>query len=224
MMQCKRIRICRSGRLLVVLAVLMCGCGGPHAASTADPPTNASLLVSMTQEPTQTIDQFFRALQKNDSRQVALLMTDQARQKLQQQNLKIEIFAENPASLRYQVREVEYVSPQRNGAHVKCWWEKTDPKGKRTTYETIWMLRLQKNGWRIAGAAVPHKPSSPLLFDFESPADALQKQRQLSVQPALEPRDETPLSQGDHVTLRNRGDNAPRAGNLRPASFSVSRE
>lgn len=54
-------------------------------------------------------------------------------------------------------------------------WTETYPDGA-ITYEIVWVLRRQAEGWRIAGMALELLPGQPPQFlNFEDPQDMMQK-------------------------------------------------
>src|SRR6185369_12987163 len=57
-------------------------------------------------------------------------------------------------------------------------WTDIGDDGKPQSNQFVWALRLQPEGWRVAGVAVEMFPNQPpLLLDFEDPADMIQKQQ-----------------------------------------------
>ena len=72
----------------------------------------------------------------------------------------------------YQVRPGEILGDQ-NGAHVKSVWTERFDDGDET-YEIVWALRRQQDGWRLAGMAMELIPGQPMQYlNFEDPADML---------------------------------------------------
>src|SRR5262249_62416966 len=81
----------------------------------------------------------------------------------------------------FKVGKVEYVTPNKDGAHVWCsWTDAVDDQGHTRTDEIIWVLRHESEGWRIAGMVTKVYPDQPpLVLNFEDPEDMLRKQQLL---------------------------------------------
>jgi hypothetical protein len=167
---------------LVCLSVVLLassGCGktnssdsaaGSDSASRRDP-SGAAPSVST---PTEAVTQFYEALRDGEEAKIASLLTDKARR--ESANSGLDIRSPGSASLTYEVGEWEYVTPAKDGAHVKSIWTELDDEGTRISTEVIWVLRKQADGWRVAGMATQVKQGQlPLLFNFEDPADMIQK-------------------------------------------------
>ncbi len=77
----------------------------------------------------------------------------------------------------YQVHPAEIFADQ-SGAHVKSVWTEKFDDGDET-YEIVWALRRQQDGWRLAGMALQLIPGQPMQFlNFEDPADMLRKKEE----------------------------------------------
>jgi hypothetical protein len=77
---------------------------------------------------------------------------------------------------RFVIGKVERLAE--DGARVAVDWTDRDYNGKSRTDQTIWMVRKEAEGWRIAGMAVPIFEGEPMvLMNFEDPEDMLRKQR-----------------------------------------------
>ena len=161
------------------------GCGksdnsGPAADSSAignrasgpagsESPDAASLQSS---KPTEIVARFYDALRDGDASKIAALLTDKAREETSRSGLAIR--SPGSTSLAYQIGEFEYVTPEKDGAHVKSVWTEADADGQRVSTDVIWVMRRQQNGWRVAGMATPVEEGQlPLLFNFEDPENML---------------------------------------------------
>lgn len=175
-------------RVLSILALtaLTCwfaGCGGapqgsPDAANSASGPdasgTAASTLPAGASGPAGVVAQFYESLRTGNDAAIASLLTDKARAETSKSGLGIQ--SQASTSLSYEIGETEYVSDQRDGAHVKTTWKEPSADGQMTSTQVVWVLRKQTNGWKISGMATPVVEGElPLLFNFEEPEDMLQK-------------------------------------------------
>ena len=161
---------------LLSLTVLVCGLAGCGAApqgssdaaksASSEPAgsgpaatavvTDAGSVGSPTADasgPSAVVAQFYEALRKGNDLAIAGLLTDRAREETSKSGLGIQSQASE--SLSYEIRETEFVSDQMDGAHVRTMWLEPDRAGQMTTTEVIWVLRKQRNGWKISGMATP---------------------------------------------------------------------
>jgi len=124
--------------------------------------------------PAAVVAQFYEALRRGSDATIASLLSDLAREETSRSGLGIQSQASE--SLSYQISETEYVSDQMDGAHVRTTWMEPSPEGQMTATEVIWVLRKQRDGWKISGMATPVVDGElPLLFNFEEPEDMLRK-------------------------------------------------
>ena len=80
------------------------------------------------------------------------------------------------AETTFQIGKVEYLTSDQKGAHVSSIWTERDDRGNSVSYEIVWALRHQQEGWRIAGMATQVTESSaPIFLNFEDPEDMLRK-------------------------------------------------
>ena len=65
--------------------------------------------------------------------------------------------------------------------HVSTTWTDTDPDGFTSNDDIVWVVRLDPEGWRLAGMATKvFDDMAPLLLNFEDPEDMLSKQEMLA--------------------------------------------
>ena len=97
---------------------------------------------------------------------------------------------------KFAVGKVEYVTPQKDGAHVVCSWSDVDAEGQTRTDQIIWVLRKEIEGWRIAGMVMRvYADEPPLIYNFEDPEDMLRKQELMRQGPIRQ--SQTPSSHKD---------------------------
>lgn len=174
------------------LTVLICGlagCGGApqgssEAANAGSSPAGgegltpaagaAAAAPADSSGPADVVAQFYEALRRGSDETIASLLSDKAREETANSGLGIQSQASE--SLTYQISETEYVGDPTDGAHVRTTWMEPGPAGDTTATEVIWVLRKQRDGWRISGMATPVVEGElPLLFNFEEPEDMLRK-------------------------------------------------
>ena len=164
-----------AGTILILIAV---GCGqsaGPPAniAGNAAPGNVAG------DGPDKAVAEFLEAVRTGNDQKAASMLTPLARQK----TTEVDMVVAPPGSptAKFQVGEVEYVTPEKDGAHVWCrWTDVIDDQGHTRTDDLIWVLRKEAEGWRVAGMVTrvfPDRP--PMVLNFEDPQDMLRKQQML---------------------------------------------
>ena len=168
--------------LLVLAALAPIGCGG---GSDAPPAANISTENgggnntaapngAKTEPPDAVVTAFLESLRKGNDVLAASLLTDRARQETAKKGLKVQ--PPGTPDMTYQIGQTEYVSEAKDGAHVGSVWSEKGPTGETESFEVIWVLRLEAQGWRIAGMATPvGEDNQPLFLNFEDPEDLLQK-------------------------------------------------
>src|SRR5207253_11183175 len=111
-------------------------------------------------------------LRSGDSPTTESLLTGKARQELAKHSLSVDV--QSAPNATYQVRPAEILGDQ-SGAHVKSVWTERFDDGDET-YEIVWALRRQQDGWRLAGMAMQLVPGQSVQFlNFENPEDMLRK-------------------------------------------------
>ncbi len=172
-------------RMSWMIALLLAGCGGSSDEASAPPSSEPQYVpvVNFDHNPgsdaTTTVDantpaavvsQFYDAMRAGDDRTIASLLTDKARSETAKNGL--EILSQGNPSLTYRIGKTEYVTENRDGAHVASLWTEPDERQQSVTTEVIWVLRKQTEGWRVAGFAQVYGDDF-VLFDFEDPQHML---------------------------------------------------
>lgn len=184
----------KSGWILLVGVVMLTltGCGSkaetPAASIATDngaaPQTGAP--TSNVQSPDAVVTAFLESLRLGNDALAASLLTQVAREETQKKGLKVQ--PPGTPDMTYQIGQTEYVTPEKDGAHVGSIWSEKLETGEVASFEVIWVLRLEPKGWRIAGMATPvGEQSEPLFLDFENPDDLLQKWQASETELAEEP-------------------------------------
>lgn len=172
------------------LAFLMtAGCGqpAPPAAADSDSPrigsaespstaaSSASTAVAYA-TPDAAVSAFLQALRDGDDEVAEALLTPKAREETAKRELTVQPPGTPNATFR--IGKVEYLSADKTGAHVNSTWIEQNPEEGPSSYDIVWALRRQADGWRIAGMATQVNPNEPPVFlNFEDPDDMLEKWR-----------------------------------------------
>lgn len=153
------------------------GSDGGDSAAAAQPQNDAPKTAQLPPAdagPDVVVGTFLDSLRNGDDATAEALLTDKARIETEKANLKVE--PPGTPSARYQVGQVQYVTENKEGAHVASVWEDTYPDGSTETYNVTWVLRRQPAGWRIVGLATQPQANLPEVFlNFENPQDMLAK-------------------------------------------------
>jgi hypothetical protein len=158
---------------------------------------NRSVSSSSQDTPDHAVFEFLEAVRTGNDKQAEDMLTPVARQKTTE--MQMVVAPPGSPTAKFTIGGVEYVTPEKDGAHVWCTWtDVADDQGHTRSDDIIWVLRHEAEGWRIAGMVTkvyPDKP--PLILNFEDPEDMLRKQQLLhgeaagggdSEQPAGEPQ------------------------------------
>jgi hypothetical protein len=183
---------CLTLSTLLAIVVGLVGCSSKKAVdsagagTTANMATNAQpgvqpkvatqpIAVPASATPDQVVTAFLNALRSGDSPTTESLLTATARQELAKHSLSVDV--QSAPNATYQVRPAEILADQ-SGAHVKSVWTEKFDDGNET-YEIVWALRRQQDGWRLAGMALQLIPGQPMQYlNFEDPADMLRKKEE----------------------------------------------
>jgi hypothetical protein len=144
--------------------------GQQQAAAPTQPiavPSNAT--------PDQVVTVFLNAMRSGDSPTTESLLTGKAREELAKHSLSVDV--QSAPNATYQVHRAEMLQDA-SGSHVRSVWTERFTDGDET-YEIVWALRHQQEGWRVAGMAMELLPGQPIQFlNFEDPADMLHKKEE----------------------------------------------
>lgn len=201
------------GAFLVGLGLVGCGGSatptaqnGQSAASNASTdtakPAGKPVSVPASATPDQVVSVFLDALRGGDQATTAALLTAKALAETSKRSLSV--CPQATPNMQYQVTKSEVLPENPSGAHVNVTWTESYPDGK-LSYEVVWVLRRQQEGWRVAGMAIELVPGQGLAFlNFEDPDDMIRKQEEAMA--ALNPpAAETAALPGNSAPMGNSG-------------------
>lgn len=175
-MRCARPKVVfpiRGGSAAIGFFLVCClsavGCSGTGGGGAATEPAKA------------TVAAFLEAIKRGDDAAAGGLLTTVARAKTKEMGISVAPPVADTAIAT--IRECEMVSESDDLAHVATVWIDTDPDGFRTEQNVVWVVRLDPEGWRVAGMAVKvFDDMAPLLLNFEDPEDMLAKQEEVALE------------------------------------------
>lgn len=180
-------------RCALLVGAFLCGiglvgCGGTSeptsgssqaaGASSTQAATKAGKPVSLpaSATPDQVVSVFLDALRAGDQATTAALLTGKALTETSKRNLSV--CPQATPHMEYKVTNSEVLPENPSGAHVSVRWTESYTDGK-VEYDVVWVLRRQKEGWRVAGMAIELVPGQGLAFlNFEDPDDMIRKQEE----------------------------------------------
>jgi len=156
-------------------ACLLSGCGLAGfmlaGCSNSGPATTAN----STEPAKATVTQFLEAVKRGDDDGARAMLTKVARAKTLE--MGISVAPPMTSTATHSIRECEMVADSQDLVHVGTTWTDTDPDGFTTTENVVWAVRLDPEGWRVAGMATKiFDDLPPLLLNFEDPEDMIAKQ------------------------------------------------
>lgn len=152
-----------TGCCLAALGLAGCSGGGTAIGTSNTDPAKA------------TVTAFLEAIKRGDDEGARSMLTKVARAKTQEMGISVAPPVNSTAT--YSIRECEMVPEAEDLVHVATTWTDTDSDGFTTTENVIWAVRLDPEGWRVAGMATRiFEDMPPLLLNFEDPEDMIAKQ------------------------------------------------
>lgn len=151
---------------------------GQQSTAASSMPAAVVPLVTVPVNATadQVVSVFLNALRAGDKATTASLLTARAREETAKYNIDVDPQAAPNA--QYAVRKAEILPHHPDGAHVSSVWTEKYSDGE-VSYEIVWVLRRQADGWRVAGMAAELIAGQPLQFlDFENPEEMLRKREE----------------------------------------------
>jgi hypothetical protein len=161
------------GFTLTALAALACGCGKSADSGHSETPGTVSGNGPSQQDRAahdakMVVTDFLNAWRRGDEAKAKALLTEVARQKHEGQPIT------PPAddSVKVEVDEVSFPTPEHDIAHVLTRWIDQDEMGQPRTNRLQWVCRLESQGWRVGGfAAYVFEGEDPVFMNFEDPED-----------------------------------------------------
>lgn len=158
---------------LVLVAAPACSKAPQTAEPAATPPAQTAQIEppppgmpDKDATPDKTITTFLKAAQTGNKPLLAALLSTVARAETAKNDINFQL--DSYQNSRFEVGKFEYVTPEKDGAHVGCVWIDRDDKGNEYKHDVIWVLRKEEAGWRVVGMITrPFPDKAPIVFNYE---------------------------------------------------------
>ncbi|MFM7108461.1 MAG: hypothetical protein ACKOZU_07675 [Planctomycetaceae bacterium] len=128
-----------------------------------------------------TVVAFLDSVKRGDDAAARTMLTKVARTKTDELGMSVAPPVADTAT--YAVKECELIGDSGDIVHVATTWTDVAPDGSKSTEDVIWVVRLDPEGWRVAGMAMRvFDDMPPLLLDFEDPEDMVAKQEMVAAE------------------------------------------
>jgi hypothetical protein len=170
---------------LTALAVLVCGCGCGKS-NDGDQGQTPGMSVNGPSEQDRSahaakmvVSDFLNALRRGDDSKAKSLLTKLAREKADEKGKAIAPPADD--AIKIEIDDATFPTPEHDIAHVPTRWFDQDENGKPRTDRSIWVCRIEPEGWRVAGFAdYAFEGEDPVFMNFEDPDDMAKHQEMMN--------------------------------------------
>jgi hypothetical protein len=184
--------------MMLITAIAAAGCGSsqPATDSAAKEETKSAPSPADGRKPDEVVRIFFEGLRSGDEAKIHKMLTAKARAN--------DLINAEPRNASFQIGEVRYLNDVI--AHVPSVWTFFDESGQKIgTDDAIWALRLQPEGWRIAGTVMQVPDLGKMVaLDFED------KEAYENIKRQVEAEIATAHEGGDAVGVARRDIPAPK--------------
>jgi beta-lactamase regulating signal transducer with metallopeptidase domain len=127
-----------------------------------------------TDGPAAAVARFLEAARTGNEETASRMLSTVAREKMVKASRSITPPASKTA--KFAVGKVDLVG--NDGARVATTWTDLGADRKEETHNSVWVLRRESDGWRIAGVASQvFADAPPVVLNFEDPEEMLRKQQ-----------------------------------------------
>jgi hypothetical protein len=176
-------------RCAILLGAFVCGwgligCGGDSGSRGGQAATqgagattaNKPQPIPADATPDIVVQMFLDSLRGGDQATTSTLLTKKALAETSKRNLSV--CPQATPHMIYDITKAEVQANDPNLAYVHVIWTEKYTDGD-VTYEVVWGLRKQAEGWRIAGMAIELVPGQGQAYlNFEDPDDMIRKQEE----------------------------------------------
>lgn len=153
----------------------------PTTGRDADQAAAMAKLPGKSATPGEIVAAFLNAARSGDDQTATLLLTSKARSETEREGLVLD--PPGTPSMRFEIGKIEISPEDASAAYVNSVWSETETKSEQT-FEVVWVLRKESQGWRIAGmAAETTAGTQPVFLNFEDPQDLLRIKSEVDGEP-----------------------------------------
>jgi hypothetical protein len=122
--------------------------------------------------PDKVVKEFLSAAKSGDQQKLSQLLSATARKETHDHGIDFELDSYKDAT--FEIGSFEYLTKEKNTAHVACKWTDHDETGS-FTHDVIWVLRKEEAGWRVVGMITrPFPDQPPVAFNYENVDELMQ--------------------------------------------------
>lgn len=126
--------------------------------------------------PETVVTAFLEATRRGDDSLATQLLSKKALEETARVGLAVK--PPGTPQMRYAIEKVEYPKDIPDGVYVHSVWTEPGEQGDES-FDVIWVLRKQPEGWRIVGMAAHFSDDeTPYFLNFEQPDDLYRKMQQ----------------------------------------------
>jgi len=125
-------------------------------------------------DPEAVVREYLNAHRTGDPTTVNRLLTALAQRKIQE--LDIALSPPVTEAAEFEILGHKYLDAERNLSHVGSLWKDRDSSGEMEEFSIVWVVRLESEGWRIAGM-IPQATAgaAPPAINFEDPLGTIRR-------------------------------------------------
>jgi hypothetical protein len=153
---------------------------GSETSPSAQTPAPISAQEALRPEasPEMVVSAFLDATRRGDDVLASQLLSTKALEETSRHGLAVK--PPGTPQMTYTIEKVEYPPNVNGGAYVHSIWTERGTEGEES-FDIVWVLRKQTEGWRIIGMAAQFSDEEqPYFLNFEQPDDLIRKMGQLS--------------------------------------------
>jgi hypothetical protein len=161
---------------LAFLTAATAACSKSDQVTEIGPTDKPASSHSKAETPDKVVIRFLEAARTGDQKRLAEFMTAAAREQTAKHSINFELEAYQNAS--FEVGKFEFLTPEKDTAHVACKWTDRDADGATFSHDVLWVLRKEDEGWRVAGMITrPFPDLPPVAFNYESFPELMEAKR-----------------------------------------------
>ena len=143
--------------------------------------------------PDEVVDEFLKLLQRGARLDAKRLLTDRAQTETSRAGLELD--APGGMQTRFSIQKTRFATSEKLIAEVDTVFHSTDPATE--PIRLTWMLRRQRNGWKVYGMIIRNGKPGLDLLSFENPIDLTR------IQQSVGPEEKSSIRSADSSATRD---------------------